>query len=87
MSVKPGIIHDITCVLPVGSHPFITTESFVLYGKARQTSAAGLTKCVDGWTFHAKGDMADPPLQSICDGVVASPFTPRWAKKYYLVNK
>jgi hypothetical protein len=35
-SVKEGIEHDKTCVLPVGEHAFITKPSYVVYGLTTQ---------------------------------------------------
>lgn len=85
-SIKDGVKHDSTCELEVGCHPFITARSYIFYAKAAQVRSAQLIKCVDGWLYTPKDRLADDIFKRVCDGVDVSPFTPRWAKKYYASN-
>lgn len=85
-SIKEGIRHDDTCELEVGCHPFITKPSFIFYAKAERVRSAGLIKCVEGWVYTPKERLADDIFQRVCNGIDASPFTPRWAKKYFAEN-
>lgn len=86
-SIKEGIWHDATCVLNPGSHEFIKRPSFVLYSKASCVRAQGLITCVEGWTYTPKARLDDEVFASVCEGVDASPHTPRWAKKYFAENR
>lgn len=85
-SIKEGVRHDATCEIEVGCHPFITKPSFIFYAKAAQVRSDRLIKCVEGWLYTPKERLADEVFQRVCAGVDASPFTPRWAKKYFAEN-
>jgi hypothetical protein len=85
-SIKAGIFHDPTCELSPGMHPFITADSYILYSRPEQLAGARIVKCVEGWTYRPYGDMEAEALQTICNGLMASSFTPRWAKKFYLAH-
>lgn len=85
-SIKEGVKYDATCELQVGCHPFVTLPSYVFYAKASQVRSDLLIKCVDGWVYTPKERLADDVFGRVCAGVDASPFTPRWAKKYFAEN-
>jgi hypothetical protein len=85
-SIKSEVKHDPTCELDAGCHPFVTKPSFVLYAKASRVRSDLLIKCVDGWVYTPKERLADDVFARVCTGVAASPFTPRWAKKYFTEN-
>jgi hypothetical protein len=85
-SIRDGISYDPTCVLDVGSHPFVKAPSYVLYAKPEKLRAEGIRKCVAGWTYTPKEECSADLLKRVCDGIASSAFTPRWAKKYYAEN-
>jgi hypothetical protein len=85
-SIKEGITYDATCILAPEHHPFIKTPSYILYAKPEKLRAEGIIKCVTGWLYTPKEDCPPDVLKQICNGIAASPFTPRWAKKYYAAN-
>lgn len=86
-SVKPNRAFDSTCILEVGGHPFIDTQSFVFYAKPQQLGHAGIIRCVNGGLYIEKEDFHPSILKKICDGIAVSAMTPRWAKEYFRVNK
>lgn len=85
-SIKESVKHDVTCELEVGCHPFITAASYIFYAKAAQVRSDLLVKCVDGWVYTPKERLADNVFQRVSAGVGRSPFTPRWAKRYFAKN-
>jgi hypothetical protein len=85
-SIKEGVKHDDTCELEVGCHPFIVKPSYILYARAAQVRSDMLIKCVDGWLYTPKERLADEVFERVCAGIDASPFTPKWAKRYFADN-
>jgi hypothetical protein len=85
-SVKEGISHDPTCVLEKDAHPWLDRQSYVFYAKVRQIPSAGLVKCVKSGLYIPKEDCDKAALKKICDGIIRSPMTPRWAKEYFRKN-
>lgn len=85
-SIKEGVNHDATCEMESGCHVFITKPSFIFYAKADRVRSDLLVKCVDGWVYTPKERLADDVFGRVCAGVEASPFTPRWTKKYFGEN-
>jgi hypothetical protein len=47
-SVKIGHFHDSTCVIGIGEHAFVTTESLIFYSKPQLLHHDNLAKCVAG---------------------------------------
>jgi hypothetical protein len=84
--VKDGRVADRTCVLAAGDHPFVQADSFVMYGLARQLPGPGIIKCVISKLYTLKENCSPELIQRVCDGIPESPFTPRWAKKYFADN-
>lgn len=78
--------YDATCELEVGCHEFIKKPSYILYARAERLRSAGLVKCVDGWVYTPKERLADAVFARVCAGIEASPFIPKWARKYYAEN-
>jgi hypothetical protein len=85
-SIETGRVHDSTCLLTIGDHPFVTRDSFIVYRMARLLHHEGIKKCVDSKVYIAKEDCDAAVLKRIADGVTQSPFTPKWAKQYFLEN-
>lgn len=73
-TIKEGRFHDPACEVPVGSHKFITQDSYVNYRQARIERVDHLTKCVDGWVFTPNDDISDALLARIQQGIVDSEF-------------
>ena len=75
---------DPTVRLEIGSHPFITRDSYVVYNFAeierRITIEAGEAQ----GRFVRREDFIEPDLSRIVDGLMQSRFTPRKVKKYLL---
>lgn len=86
-SVKDGLRHDSTCELGIGSHPFITKPSFILYARAERLRSNLLAKCVEGWVYTPRERLDDAVFERVCDGVEISPYTPRWVKRYFATNR
>lgn len=85
-TIQAGIHHDPACMIKAGEHPFITHDSYVVYRRARTTSATLITKCVDGWLYIKKEPVSQALLQRMCAGIMASNFTPFFAQDYYALN-
>lgn len=82
-SVQLGASHDTTCLLRVGDHPFITHDSFVFYADTRIVETAKLVNGISQGAFIARQLMDEGIVDAICDGVLASPHTPRKAQRFY----
>ena len=67
-------------------HPFITTNSYILYRKTRIEGSQTLLNGVNEGIFVPKELMPDEPFARICAGITASPHTPLAHKKYYEDN-
>lgn len=86
-SIKEGVRYDATCELAPGCHEFIRLPSYIFYAKATLLRSQGIIKCVEGWTYTPKARLEDVVFVRVCEGVDASPHTPRWAKKYFAENR
>ena len=82
-SIRPGVHHDPACIVEIGEHPFVTSQSYIVYRLARTDHAAHLTRCVDGWIFRQREDVPQDLLQRICDGVLQSEFIKRADRSYF----
>lgn len=79
--------HDPSCVVEAGAHPFIKARSFVLYARPAHLHGVGITKCVGLANYIPREDCEQALLEKICEGLLASPMTPRWAKAYFDSNR
>jgi hypothetical protein len=86
-SIKSGISHDPTCIIEKDEHPFVDLRSYVVYARPQQLLRPNIVRCADGRIYTPKEDCNAAVLQRICDGVMESSFTPRWAKSYFATNR
>lgn len=86
-SIRDGRVHDATCELAVGDHPFIEAKSYIFYAKPIQLPHQGIIKCVSSAIYVAKEDCNPEVFARIRAGLTESPMTPRWAKEYFRINK
>lgn len=82
-SVVPSRFHDPTCEIHPGQHQFIAHDSYIEYRLITQRHHQNIETCADSLIFVPKPDVIDALFQAIIGGIDASPFTPRWAKKYF----
>lgn len=73
---------DPTCCIFPSDHPFITRESFVLYGRVKLADYAKLLQRMRHSDVSADEPMTVELYERVCAGLRASPFSPRWAKRY-----
>jgi hypothetical protein len=86
-SVKQGIYHDPTCVVPAGQHPFLKYNSFVAYQFADIHFASDLAAGMTSGKFALLQPVSTPLLDQIRNGIPLSPHTPKKCKTYYDKNK
>ena len=82
-SVKPGKFYDPTCVVLPGVHSFIKKESYVEYRLMEIRHAEHICKLVRKNEWTAKEEFDEGLHNRICEGILVSKFTPRWAKNHY----
>lgn len=83
-TVRPGIPHDPTCVLPVGCHPFVKSESYVVYKRARIEPAKHVEQRVQEGFFKPNAPMPAAQFAAIKAGLRTSPFVKREFKELKL---
>lgn len=71
-TIRPGRYFDDTCRLFSGEHPFINTDSYVMYSKARIESADTLDRGVRKQILIPKEPMDGGVFARICEGVFHS---------------
>jgi hypothetical protein len=76
-TVRPGIPYDSTCVLKAGEHPFVTQDSYVVYGAMRVDRVSDLAQRVAQGYFTAHEPMPAQVLARIQAGRTVSPRTTR----------
>jgi len=77
-SIKPGFPYDEACIVPSGSHPFITRDSFVYYREPRVYPAALIEGRVRSNEWSAGHSCADELLNDILKGFRRSKRLPRY---------
>lgn len=85
-SIVDGIRFDQTCLLEAGCHEFLVRRSYVLYSKCDNVHHVRLVDLVEKQYYHVKDQLEQRFFDEVCDGVLTSPFTPRWARNYYRLN-
>jgi hypothetical protein len=85
-TVRQGIAHDSTCIIEVGEHSWVESQSYIFYAKPQQLFRPNIVKCIDGRIYTPKDDCSASLLERICKGLMESAFTPRWAKEYFRIN-
>ena len=81
-TIRPNKFHDATCVIAAGEHPFVDSDSYVVYKDPLLRKVDGISKCVAGGSFIPKADMAPAVVQRIIDGIRQSKFTSPWVVEY-----
>ena len=75
--------HDPTCILRAGNPPFLTSDSYVDYRYADTKSAHDIDKEIADGRARVSETISAPLLQTVCHGILASPFTKRRIKLWY----
>lgn len=86
-SIRDGKRYDPTCVFNGGEHPFITHPCYVWYRRPEQRTVSNIQKCVAGWLFHVKEDLALNHFQRICEGIEVSDDSAPWMIEYFRANQ
>lgn len=73
---------DQTCVLPIGCHPFVTADSYVVYRMADIQSADKISRMVAGWVWTPKEDCTEKLIEMIFAGFAVSPHAPQRIVNY-----
>ena len=74
---------DQTVVLHPGDHPFIVKPTTVMFGYAEIIDADHLAAQVLDGKAKPHSPCAEPVLELICSGILASPFTARRIQMFY----
>jgi hypothetical protein len=86
-TIKEGISFDPTRVFEPGEHPFIRFRSYGFYARPEQLRAERIIAMVKGWIYKRHDDCSQEFYVKLSSGLLESPFTPRWAKNYFLDNR
>lgn len=86
-TLRPNKHYDATCLFKGGEHSFISSPSYVVYGKPHQLSASHIIKMVDGGHYPARETLEEPHFGRLCAGIANSPFSKPFAIKYYADNR
>jgi hypothetical protein len=81
-TIREGVWHDPTRILPAGCHPFIGSESFINYRFSIIKRCDVITNMVDGWVYHTKADFPANLTDGILAGARESEMTPRYVLDY-----
>lgn len=76
-TVREGVMHDATCVLPKGCHAFVKQESFVYYRGARIESVDHVQRLVRQGVFKPHDPIPAEIVAEIKAGLKRSPFAKR----------
>jgi hypothetical protein len=73
---------DITCVLKVGDHPFLTHESVINYADATEATLERVEQAISMKVFKPHVPFSADLLQRVQDGAAVSPAFPPKFRKY-----
>lgn len=76
-TVRQGAMHDPTCILDAGCHPFVKQESYIVYRKARIEPVLRVQRLVRQGFFRPHVPFEEELLALIKIGLRSSPFTTR----------
>ncbi|WP_143279756.1 hypothetical protein [Bradyrhizobium diazoefficiens] len=82
-SVDPDILHDDTCEVSVGDHPFVTKESYVAYEYAIERHKNFVDRQAQLKVYKPHKAASTALVDRICEGIKKSKFTPRAVKDCY----
>jgi hypothetical protein len=78
---------DLTNILSVGDHPFISRPSIVYYADARDVNTGVLAAAIQANVARLHQPFTQAVLVKIQAGIVLSPFTPRKIKALFLAEQ
>jgi len=82
-SIDPDIVHDETCELDVGDHPFIKKPSYAAYEFAIERHKNLVDRHAKLKVYKPHTNASDALVSKICEGIKKSKFTPRGIKDGY----
>lgn len=82
-SINGDIIHDSTCELNVGDHPFITKPSYVYYKKAELFGSENIERNVAAGEFQIHAPCDEDVFKRILKGFDASDDVSRKVYNFY----
>lgn len=82
-SIKPNRYHDTTYEIQAGVHEFVNVDSFGFYGGSRLDTGTHLIAMESKGHFFVKADMPADVVEALCDGILQSPHTPNYIRKFY----
>ena len=82
-SIKPDQFCDESCLVEKGAHKFITLRSFIYYRRIAQLSAKAVSANIKSGYYPSQPAIADDLFKRICNGILDSDHTPRWAREFY----
>jgi hypothetical protein len=82
-TIYPNRYHDNTCTFCGGEHEFIKHPSYVDYNKASSRPISLIVNCVRKGEFIPKADIDQAHFDRMCEGILLSPRSPRWAKQHF----
>lgn len=76
-------LHDQTCIVKAGEHPFVVSDSYINYAKCRSEPVEDVIARLNDGVFKVKNDNVTPELlKRIRNGLtIAGGRTPRYIKK------
>lgn len=79
-SIDPDILHDKSCCLAAGEHPFIKHDSYVAYEFAMVRQGSHVDKQAELGVYVQKEDASDELVEKIRAALKKSPFAKRGIK-------
>lgn len=76
-------VHDESCILEPGDHPFIKHSSFIPYGLAEIASLKRLMHGIEQEYCHLREPISHAVFERICRGLEQSPRVESDIKKFY----
>lgn len=82
-TIKQDIDYDLTCIVEVGDHPFVTRPSYIYYRKADIFGADSLSRNVAEGAFQVHQPCSDELFTRILNGFDISEDVRLKVKKFY----
>ncbi len=80
-SLRPGA--DETVILRKGEHPYLYKDSVVFYADSMVTTVENIQAGIEEGAFHQCDPCSPELLDKIQNGILASPYTPPKAKRFF----
>lgn len=81
-SIREGRVHDATCILDDGDHPYIDHPSYIVYRLADTMPAARISKLVELKYYDPRVNMDPAIFARVLDGLFKSDETKQRVIKY-----